>query len=115
MKHGDRTRLGQLAILQPMIVAREMKTYKQKPAPIWATWPGQEEGEGRRVWSPQRRGSGVVVFTSAMGLSYSHQNWSLIRKPSEKSTILVLRKTLVLGFIDFASFRDSGGRNTDKL
>lgn len=48
MKHGDGTRLGQLAILQPMIVAREVKTYKQKPAPIWATWPGQEEGERRR-------------------------------------------------------------------
>lgn len=51
--HNDWSRLGQLAILQPMIMAREVKSYKQKAAPIWAPWLGQKDGEGRRVLLPE--------------------------------------------------------------
>lgn len=102
--------LGQLAILQPMIVARAVKSYKQKAAPIWAPWLGQEEGEERRVWSSQRRVNRIVMVTRAIGLSYTAPTIGA----SYRSNIcnitmqILLRKILVLGSIDFADSRSRG-------
>lgn len=53
MGHNDWPNLGQMPIPHPVIVAREVESYKQKAAPIQAPWLGQERVEGRRVWFPK--------------------------------------------------------------
>lgn len=53
---------GQMSIPQPRIVAREVKSYNQKSASVRTPWLARV-GEGRRVWSPQRRVSRIPVAT----------------------------------------------------
>ena len=122
--HSDWPSSWQMPIPQPVIVAREVKSYKHKAAQIWAPWLCQEEVEGRIVWFPQRRISRIAVVTRAIIYElHSHFNWSLLWKWSEKSIewynsavqILLLWKILILGPEDLASSRDSCGRDVDKL